>query len=92
MNFNNIKQLREENELTQKEMAEKLNTTRSAYSLWELGKNIIPLPKLLELSNMFKISMDYLCGLSTLKDIKYPHPTIDKKGIGKNQLQTTKKL
>lgn len=70
MNFNNIKQLREENELTQKEMAEKLNTTRSAYSLWELGKNIIPLPKLLELSNMFKISMDYLCGLSTLKDIK----------------------
>lgn len=92
MNFNNIKQLREENELTQKEMAEKLNTTRLAYSLWELGKNIIPLPKLLELSNMFKISMDYLCGLSTLKDIKYPHPTIDKKSIGKNLLQTRKKL
>ena len=92
MNFNNIKQLREENELTQKEMAEKLNTTRSAYSLWELGKNIIPLPKFLELSNRFKIRMDHICGLSTVKDIKCSHPNIDKKSIGKKLLQTRKKL
>ena len=59
-----LKDIREDNDLTQKQMAEILNVKRSTYSLWELGKNIIPLPKLLELSNMFKISMDYLCGLS----------------------------
>lgn len=38
MNFDRIKYIREEKELTQSEMANILNVTRSAYSLWELKK------------------------------------------------------
>ena len=42
MYFDNIKRIREENDLTQREIADILGVKRSAYSLWEIGKNIIP--------------------------------------------------
>ena len=42
MNFDRIIDLRDELELTQRVISEKLGCTRSAYSLWELNKNTIP--------------------------------------------------
>lgn len=64
-----LKEIREENELTQKRMADILNVSRSAYSLWEINKNIIPLTKLNEISNIFNISIDYIVGLINKKNL-----------------------
>ena len=52
----NIKQLREENALSQKEIAKKLGVSRSTYSLWELEINMIPLPRLIDLCKMYHCS------------------------------------
>ena len=64
-----LKEIREENELTQKRMADILNVSRSAYSLWEINKNIIALTKLNEISNIFNISIDYIVGLTNEKNL-----------------------
>ena len=42
INFIKLKDIREDHDISQKEMANILGVTRSAYSLWELGINIIP--------------------------------------------------
>ena len=43
ISFKRLKDIREDNDINQKEMANILNVNRSTYSLWELGINIIPL-------------------------------------------------
>ena len=87
-----LKEIREENELTQKRMADILNVSRSAYSLWEINKNIIPLTKLNEISNIFNISIDYIVGLINKKKSNVNKITLDKKAIGKRLKQTRKEL
>ena len=52
MNTEKIKYIREELEITQNEISEMLGCTRSAYSLWEINKNTIPLNYLNKLSNI----------------------------------------
>lgn len=88
-----IKLIREEYELTQKEMAANLNVSRSAYSLWEINKNIIPLIKLIELCNYFSLSIDYVCGLSNIKtyeELKCENININE--LGKKLKQVRKEL
>ena len=81
MEFKRIKGIREDNDLTQVKIANILNVKRSAYSLWELGINTIPLTKLAEFCNYFNVSMDYVLGLTNIK--KYP---LDRKNIDMNTL------
>ncbi len=57
-----LKEIREYEGLTQREVAEKLKVARSTYAGWECGKDIIPLPKLNEFANIFHTSLDYLIG------------------------------
>lgn len=92
MNFERIKLIREENELTQMKMAEILNIKRSAYSLWEINKNIIPLIKLNEFCNIFKLSMDYVSGLSNIKEKKLTFCNLNNKEVGKRFKQVRKEL
>lgn len=92
MYSNNLKRIREEFELTQKEMAKILNVTRSAYSLWEINKNIIPLVKLNDFCNHFNLSMDYCLGISNDKKNNFTKITLDKRKIGKRIKQTRKEL
>ena len=70
MNAGKIKTIREEEEITQKEMATKLGVTRSAYSLWEINKNTIPLYYLNELSNYHTIFINVGDGISITRRIK----------------------
>ena len=83
MNTDKIKEIRDELEITQKEIAEKLSVTRSAYSLWEININTIPLNYLNKLSNLFNINIDYLVDLSEIKYLEFKKVEIDRKTLGK---------
>lgn len=64
MQFEQIKILRENKGLKQREVAEALNVERSTYTGWETGRDPIPLRKLNDLCEFHKVSFDYITGLS----------------------------
>ena len=64
MNTEKIKYIRDELEITQESLSKILGCTRSAYSLWEINKNTIPLLYLNKLSNILNVNIDYLVDLS----------------------------
>lgn len=66
--------LRKENGLSQEALAEKLNTTRQAVSKWENNQGFPETEKLLLISNLFNVSVDYL-----LKDTS-EDSSVDDKG------------
>lgn len=68
INFNRLKDIREDNDINQMQMAEILNVKRSTYSLWELGINIIPLKNLCDFADYFNFSIDYILGLTNDKE------------------------
>lgn len=72
----NIKFMREEEGISQEEIAKKLGVKRSTYSLWELEINQIPLPRLIELCKIYSCSIDYILALNK-KERKYPHMKYD---------------
>jgi len=57
-----LKQLRQQCELTQKQIADTLSIDRSTYSYYETGKTSPPLDTLVRLAKMFNISTDNLLG------------------------------
>ncbi len=59
-----IKKLREQNSLTQTELAKKLNITRSSVNAWEMGISAPSTQNIIELSELFKVSTDYLLGVN----------------------------
>ena len=79
-----IKEIRLNLELTQGQIATMLYVTRSAYSLWEIEKNIIPLIKLNDFCNTFNISMDYITRLSDKRINIQNKNKLNKKDIGRN--------
>ena len=64
INFNRLKDIREDNDINQEQMAKILNVKRSTYSLWELGINIIPLKNLCDFADYFDFSIDYILGIT----------------------------
>lgn len=84
MSLNKLIEIRENKNLSQRAMASKLNVSKSTYARWETLEQYIPLPKLNTICNKYKISMDYLMGLSK-ENKKYPIVNeLDKKLIGRN--------
>ncbi|HEM3523523.1 TPA: helix-turn-helix transcriptional regulator [Streptococcus suis] len=69
-----LKQLRLEAGLTQKQMAEYLNTSQPAYQNWEKGIRNPGKESIEKLTNFFNVSSDYLLGNS---DIRNPEEEID---------------
>lgn len=66
-----IRDLREDKDLNQKQMAEILNIAQTTYSDYELGKINIPIEVLKKLSIYFDTSIDYLLDMT---DVKKPYP------------------
>ncbi len=58
-----IKYLREQNALTQTELAKVLGITRSSVNAWELGISVPSTQYIVELAGIFKVSTDYLLGV-----------------------------
>ena len=57
-----LRELRDKHRLTQQEVANRLQLTRDAYSLYELGKRQMSYETLCLLANMYDISIDFLLG------------------------------
>lgn len=62
MKFENIRNLREDNDKTQKEVAAYLNIKQNTYSKYELGKINVPIDVFIKLADYYTVSIDYLVG------------------------------
>ncbi len=60
MKFKRIRDLREDNDLKQKDLAEYLSIDQSTYSDYENGKINIPIEMLIRIADYYKVSLDYL--------------------------------
>ena len=67
MLFENIRNLREDNDKKQIELAEYLNIKQTTYSKYELGKIYIPREVFIKLADYYDVSIDYLVGRSIKK-------------------------
>lgn len=65
--YQRIKDLREDEEILQNDIAKKLKITQQQYSLYESGKREIPMHLAIELSKFYKVSLDYIAGLTNDK-------------------------
>ena len=68
--MNRIKQLREENNITQIQLAQKLNKTQQTISLYENGTNEPDLDGYITLSKLFNCSIEYIAGKSDIRNLE----------------------
>ena len=59
-----IRALREDHDMTQKQVAAYLHCSQQVYSNYELGQRDIPTDVLISLSNLYNVSVDFLLGLT----------------------------
>ena len=64
MIYKRIRDLREDNDYTQKEVAKILSCSQQVYSTYELGQRDIPTDILIKLSKLYLVSVDYILGIS----------------------------
>ena len=62
-----MRDLRCDNDMNQKQVAEHLGTTQQVYSRYETGENELPIRHLISLCRLYNVSADYLLGLSDRK-------------------------
>lgn len=65
---NIIRNIREDNDLSQAKVAEFLNITQQYYSKYELGDYELPLRHLIKLGEFYNVSTDYLIGKTKYKN------------------------
>lgn len=70
MKFKRIKDLREDNDKFQKDIAQLLGVSQQYYSEYEKGNRTIPINHLITLAKYYGTSIDYLVGLSDDFNIK----------------------
>lgn len=70
-----IRDIREDKDLTQKQLSKILNCTQQTYSRYETGEITIDINNLIKLADFYNTSTDYLLGLT--KETK-PYPRIKK--------------
>lgn len=71
MHFRRLRDLREDHDLTQREISEILKISRPQYCLYEKGTRSIPIDLLQILAKLYKTSIDYLVG-DTDNPERYP--------------------
>lgn len=67
MKYQRIADLREDADQKQETIAKLLGTSQTQYSRWERGEREIPLHHAITLARYYKVSMDYLTGLTNNK-------------------------
>lgn len=69
--YQRIRNLREDKDLTQKQIGQILNMSQTGYNQYEIGKNDIPTKVLIELAKFYNTSIDYILELT---DEEKPYP------------------
>ena len=67
--FKRIRELREDNDLTQKQISKELNCSQQVYSNYELGQRDIPTYILKRLSSFYNVSTDYILEITNNPNI-----------------------
>ncbi|MBR2335575.1 MAG: helix-turn-helix transcriptional regulator [Clostridia bacterium] len=62
--YRRIRDLREDSDLTQREVARILNCSQQVYSNYELGQRDVPTDILIRLSEFYNVSVDYMLGIT----------------------------
>ncbi len=65
--YQRIRDMREDNDLSQEKVAEVLEITRQQYQLYESGKREMPMHLFVTLAQHYGVSLDYLAGLKKQK-------------------------
>ena len=63
--YRRIRDLREDRDLKQRQVAQYLNCSQQVYSNYELGQRDVPTEILIRLSDLYGVSVDYLLGLTS---------------------------
>ena len=71
MRYPRIRNLREDKDLKQQQVADMLNLTQRAYSHYETGERKIPVEVLSQLANIYNTSIDYLVDKTDVRE-SYP--------------------
>ncbi len=69
--FMRLKNLREDADITQQTIAEYLHIRQNTYSQYENGQRQIPIDMLVQLAKYYKVSVDYILGLT---NVRRPYP------------------
>ena len=69
MKFQRIHDLREDSDLSQKEISEILHVSQRSYSHYETGSRGIPIETLIRLADYYNTSIDYLVGRTNRKEM-----------------------
>ena len=64
MYYQRLRDLREDKDLNQKDIAKILNITTQQYQLYESGKREIKVHQMVQLAEFYNVTMDYICGLT----------------------------
>ena len=71
--YSRLKDLREDHDLTQAQVAEVIGTSQQHYGKYETGKIVIPFDRVVALAKYYNVSLDYIAGY-----INEPRPLVKK--------------
>ena len=71
MMYRRIRDLREDGDLLQRDLASYLGIAQTTYSNYEIGEREVPIPVLIRLADYYHTSVDYLLGLTS---VRKPYP------------------
>lgn len=66
--YQRLRDLREDADLTQRQAAELIGTSMNHYGKYERGETDLPFEKAIVLAKYYNVSLDYLAGLTNVKD------------------------
>lgn len=89
---NNLRNCREEMEMTHKELGNIIGVSKSRISNWETGYDPITLHRLVKFCNLYNYSLDYVCGLIRKNIENGKYIKLDQKKIGKRLKKLRKYL
>ncbi len=90
--FDRIKELREYEDYSMSQVANKLNVSKSTYSMWEYGRDIIPIKRLINLANLYNVNIDYLMNLKEDRKNTKLYEDINVQVVAKNLFAIREKL
>lgn len=77
--YQRIRDLREDHDYIQKQVADYLKCSQVCYSYYEIGRRDIPTDILIELASLYNTSVDYLLGITDVKEPYEPRKIQKKK-------------